>query len=257
MTRTVRAVMALLLASLVVASVPAVAGAATYSRAQKTERANVIYGKSLAAFIRLKGGKHTGIDTSFYWKDDGCTTPDIPGTGTYNKKFLQACQRHDFGYRNFGNGYAAGRALTSTDAKKRAIDNRFLEDMKGKCGDSSSCKAAANAYYKLMSASGKSQTAFYKGECHENRLCLFDDDGFKDRRIALTSSENNMKDVSFGDKTSSVKNETKVAWVLYDDDNYDDRSICVRPGTSVSNLDTKSFGDKTSSAKRLSSASCP
>jgi len=61
----------------------------------------------------------------------------------------------------------------------------------------------------------------------------------------------------FGDKTSSVKNRQSVSWVIYDDHDYTDRSVCIRPGVRVPQLPDYDFNDKTSSAKRLSGTSCP
>lgn len=82
---------------------------------------------------------------------------------------------------------------------------------------------------------------------------------YADRRVALASSENDLKDVSFGDKTSSVMNRTSVAWVVYDDHDYRDRRFCLPPGVSVRDFgaDAYKFNDKASSARRMSSAACP
>jgi len=53
------------------------------------------------------------------WSSDGCSySPDDP----FGFDFLQSCQRHDFGYRNYK---AQGRF---DDAGKSRIDNNFKSD---------------------------------------------------------------------------------------------------------------------------------
>lgn len=250
-----RALVAISLTALVMAGPAPASQAKGYSRTAKTDRANQVLALSLAKFTRLRKSSHTGIDGTLEWSADGCSAPKA--FAGYSMLFEKSCNRHDFGYRNFGNGWAKGLALTSTPAKKDAIDKRFLGDMRRQCNANSNCLTAAQAYYGAVRKAGQAQTAFYKGECHPGKFCLFDDNGYRDRRIALTASENNMKDVSFGDKTSAVKNRSKVAWLLYDDHDYSDRHLCVRPGASLTNLDDYNFGDKTSSAKRLTGTTCP
>ena len=250
-----RALVAATLAALVLAGPLPASQAQGYSRTAKTDRANQIASLSLAKFTQLRGQSHTGVDSVLEWSADGCSAPFF--AAAWREFFRRSCNRHDFGYRNFGNGWSKGLALTSTDAKKYAVDQKFLSDMRGQCNGSSDCLTAAQAFYAGVRKSGLAQTAFYKGECHPGKFCLFDDTGYEDRRIALTASENNMNDINFGDKTSSVKNRSSVAWILYDDHDYSDTKVCVKPGASISNLADRGFGDKTSSAKRLSRTTCP
>ena len=62
----------------------------------------------------------------------------------------------------------------------------------------------------------------------------------------------------YSDKISSIRNLDSVAWVLFDDKNYQDRRYCIRPGESVPDLGAPmwKFNDKTSSVLRLTTASC-
>ena len=144
---------------------------------------------------------------------------------------------------------------------KRRIDSQLYTDMLGQCGHYSGshgdCRHAARIFYEAVSHFGAAQTAFYAGECPKNRFCLFDDHGYEDRRIALRSAVTDMNDISFGDKASSVKNRQSVWWLIYDDHDFHDRALCIKPGVTIPDLNSYGFGDKTSSAKPLTAARCP
>ncbi len=234
-----------------------------FTRPQRKARVDALMTGPLGRFTKVKNRAKSGIDTTFNWVDDGCSAPWWTGTIYYSTLFDKACNRHDFGYRNLGWGYYTSKklALSSTPGTKDAIDKVFLADMRNICvnraNGAASCFAAAQGFYGAVRKTGKAHTSFYKSECQPNLLCLFDDKGYKDRRVALTASENNMKDVSFGDKTSSVKNNTGVAWRLYEDSDYRGRILCVPRNGLSSNLNDYGFGDKTSSARRYSTAGCP
>lgn len=60
----------------------------------------------------------------FNWSDDGCSfiRYAAPGDAAF---FHDACLRHDFGYRNYGNGLR----LQRDDGTKQQIDNKLLDDM--------------------------------------------------------------------------------------------------------------------------------
>lgn len=210
---------------------------------------------SLPDFLRTKAKKP--YDAVLDWGDDKCSAPFMKSG--LDAMFGDACKRHDFGYRNFGKGPTFG----DNAATKKRIDDKLLWDMNWICttrfAGSDSCRAIAAGVYTVLRTQGKSETAFYAGACSSGRFCLFDDAGYEDRRISLSSSENNMNDINFGDKTTSVQNKTSVSWVVYDDDNYRDRAFCIKPGVSVRDFGSSAykFSDKTSSAKKLSSAACP
>lgn len=235
------------------------------TRAQLTARADrLAFDVPLKKFMKVYRSPKKGVDKSFNWRDyDGCSLPRLikPVAARWDKEFRRACMRHDFGYRNFGNGLALG----SDQTHKSAIDVKFRSDMRAICPekaagrDLATCYAAAEAFYTGVSRFGKAQTAFFKNECTKARLCLFDDKSYEDRRITLSKSEDNMNDVDFGDKTSSVINRTGAAWVLYDDSGYGDRRFCIPPGVSVRDfgVDAYKFNDKVSSAKRMPDAKCP
>lgn len=228
----------------------------TYTRAQLTSRATTLqFSTSLAKFISIRA-KHSGIDTRFTWATNGCSASWKGMSAPYSSFFYRSCVRHDFGYRNFGHGLALG----ANDATKLKIDQRLLSDMYGQCsaaGRGSACRGVAYTYYKAIRVAGSvSNTDYYAGQCQAGLLCAFDDAGYKDRRAALTKSVSDFNTINFGDKTSSVKNASKVAWVLYDDHGYSDTHYCIKPGHAASNLGSYGFNDKTSSAKRLSTSSC-
>ena len=242
---------------------PTSAARIAYTRTQRKARVDKLMTGSLGRFQRVKNRARSGIDTTFNWSDDGCSAPWWTGTAYYSAVFNRACERHDFGYRNLGWGYYTSKnlALSSTPGTKDAIDKVFLADMRALCANrgsgTASCLSVAQGFYGAVRKTGKAHTSFYKSECQPGFLCLFDDKGYQDRRVRLSASENNMKDVSFGDKTSSVKNTSGVAWRLYDDADYRDRSLCVPRNGYASNLNDYNFGDKTSSARRYSTAGCP
>lgn len=229
---------------------------AAYTRSQRLTRVDSLMRGSLATFLKAKAASKSGIDATFNWGDDGCSAP--AGGGGYNSVFLNACKRHDFGYRNLGWGYYTSKnlALASTPGAKDAVDKIFLADMRARCGSSSQCLTAAAAYYAAIRKAGAAQTAFYKGECQPGYLCLFDDAGYQDRRVRLTASVSNLNSVSFGDKTSSVKNTSSVSWTLFDDDGYRDTAKCFSSGSSNSNVGGLGFNDKASAARRNSGSSC-
>jgi hypothetical protein len=64
-------------------------------------------------------------DPRLDYSDDGCSAP-IVGSSGRSFDFTQACERHDFGYRN-------SKRLGFFPEAKAAIDRRFLEDMLDHC----------------------------------------------------------------------------------------------------------------------------
>jgi hypothetical protein len=75
-------------------------------------------------FIRMK---QTNRERPFDWSDDGCSHTPFDQARLFN----QACQQHDFGYRNFGRGLQLGR----TESTRAYIDHRFLVEMDRICQD--------------------------------------------------------------------------------------------------------------------------
>lgn len=74
--------------------------------------------------------------------DDGCS--NVPDSGPYFD-FKDACERHDFGYRNY-------KELGLFDEEKDSVDDQFLQDMKDHCATrgllaKGPCYAQAEAYH--------------------------------------------------------------------------------------------------------------
>ena len=99
-------------------------------------------------------------------------------------------------------------------------------------------------------------------DCPSNSLCLWDDTSYTDTRKDTTVSDSHMHlppyIIGFNDKASSVRNNTQYAWVLFDDDTYEDRRYCLKPGLRIYHLglDQWKFNDKVSSVLKLSTGSC-
>jgi hypothetical protein len=256
--RPLVAVAATALVGLALPSAGASAESAPPTRAELLTRANhLMFDITLNHFVTIKTSPKSAMDSRFDWNDNGCSAPDI--VQGWSDFFDRSCQRHDFGYRNFGHGLALGSPADKA-AQKAAVDSQLLADMRQQCSDAGGpdgCGTAANTFYYAVTHFGEAQTAFFNRECPDNWFCLFDDTSFEDRRIALKQSENDMNDIDFGDKTSSTKNNTDDAWILYDDHDYTDTAHCVPAHSWVSDWSGAGFNDKTSSVKRLSTANCP
>jgi hypothetical protein len=85
----------------------------------------------------------------FNWTTDYCSSsPDNP----FGFPFSKACQRHDFGYRNY-------KEIGTFSANKSRIDSAFYEDLKRVCNRYSgatktSCNSTAWTYYQAVRAFG-------------------------------------------------------------------------------------------------------
>ncbi|PHH59062.1 hypothetical protein CDD81_3827 [Ophiocordyceps australis] len=76
-------------------------------------------------------------------------SPDNP----FGFPFEEACQRHDFGYRN----YKAEQRFTKENRKK--IDSNFLKDLQNQCSTTKVvkvCRALGKVYYWAVRAFGGS-----------------------------------------------------------------------------------------------------
>ncbi|KAK4068678.1 hypothetical protein Purlil1_13733 [Purpureocillium lilacinum] len=97
-----------------------------------------LFDSSLSDFMdRSRAQDPSSLD----WTNDGCSNaPDAP----FGFRFLDACIRHDFGYRNYK---AQGRFTESARAK---IDNKFRKDLRDQCSSSGLrllCVFKADTYY--------------------------------------------------------------------------------------------------------------
>jgi len=83
----------------------------------------LMFSDSISTFMAAKKAEKP---TCFNWNDDGCScSPDDLG----EHDFLDACKRHDFGYRNAKN---MGRFDATL---KERIDNNFKDDLYDVCNE--------------------------------------------------------------------------------------------------------------------------
>ncbi|MFO0648766.1 MAG: phospholipase A2 [Polyangiales bacterium] len=93
----------------------------------------------------------------FDWSADGCSFGEI--SGPFRESFNRACNRHDFGYRNYG---GTGLALDRTEGRRTRIDDRLHEDLNAICRSEhrglleTPCMAAAQAVYAGARSMGQS-----------------------------------------------------------------------------------------------------
>ena len=81
------------------------------------------------------------------WASDGCShAPQKP----LGHDFTHACQRHDFGYRNYKKQHRF------TEKNRLKIDNKFRSDMYTVCGRNLQCRAVADVYYLAVREFGNS-----------------------------------------------------------------------------------------------------
>jgi hypothetical protein len=91
------------------------------------------------------------------WSADGCSFGEI--SGPFRDSFNRACNRHDFGYRNYG---GQGLALDRTEGRRTRIDDRLRDDLNGLCRNEhrgiteTPCLAAAQAVYAAARSMGRS-----------------------------------------------------------------------------------------------------
>ncbi|WP_259407649.1 phospholipase [Streptomyces akebiae] len=72
--------------------------------------------------------KHPKV-APFNWSNDGCSGPQ-----EIKNLFTEACNQHDFGYRNYGAQHG-GLRLSPTRQTKDWIDTRFWHEMRQTCFD--------------------------------------------------------------------------------------------------------------------------
>lgn len=86
------------------------------------------------------------------------------------------------------------------------------------------------------------------GYCNR-AVCFWDDKNYEDTTTQTSAAWSNFGSVGFHDKASSVVNATGQHWRIYEDSNYEGKSVCLPPGKRISNLGDYSFNDKASSAR--------
>jgi len=88
-----------------------------------------------------------------------------------------------------------------------------------------------------------------------NRICLWEDDGFRGIWGAWDRGVPTLGD--FRNEASSVWNRSPVAWTLNFDEHGSRATVCVKSGAFSSNLRDFNFTDKTRSITRLPNNNCP
>ena len=105
----------------------------------------------LATFIEISQSSHR--DGRLDWSSDGCSAPVVGSTGrTFD--FTAACQRHDFGYRNFK---TLDKGKWWTSSMRHRIDRVFQQDMLRDCERRAKstrkiCQTWAKAFFRAVRA---------------------------------------------------------------------------------------------------------
>ncbi|GAA2661979.1 MULTISPECIES: phospholipase [Actinosynnema] len=140
-TNRTHAVLIPLLAVLALLLGPVTATAQADPRARTDD---YLFSRSLADFTALRSAARPG--DGLVWDSDGCTlAPEHP----LGYDFQPACERHDFGYRNY-----SGQGRFTEDARRR-LDELFHADLLGRCSGKWACRRIADGYYFAVRQFGK------------------------------------------------------------------------------------------------------
>ena len=104
---------------------------------------------SLDEFVAMK--RAADRDPRMDFSDDGCSAPVLGSEGPWFH-FREACERHDFGYRN-------AKRLGVFDTYKERIDLLFADDMLAACQEEAwwqrrPCRWMAGVYFGAVSIAG-------------------------------------------------------------------------------------------------------
>jgi hypothetical protein len=128
-----------------------------------------VYGGNWAHYKALY--PNNGIN----WNHNGCSVPKkllelhsgwIPigkGLGYYSNLFEKSCNRHDFGYRNYGSSTKGGLKLDPTESRRDSIDTQLHKNMDYQCDRIFSRKWAEAAQ---RGACHKASDVFYWAVSH-------------------------------------------------------------------------------------------
>ncbi|MDO9497104.1 MAG: phospholipase A2 [Nocardioides sp.] len=212
-----------------VTATAAAAPAAAYARAQIRARANdLMFDMTLAQFMKVKNRAKSGVDTEFNWSDDGCSGPPNP----FSDNFRRSCLRHDFGFRNYGNGLQ----LRPHEKMRLKINRVFRADMNNQCsnqGNPTGCARAVSSYFHFVNDLNNGAAAFYDDTCDVGYLCLYDDDDRVGWRVQLGSRSDDFHEFAGGDVNDNVKsvwNRDSRAWRVFQNPGYGGNSECVSAG---------------------------
>lgn len=148
---------------------------AELSAAADSVVAEQVYGSN----YRIAKEKYPNPDNKpigIIWKNNGCSVPkkiieakfrNVPvgkAVGYYAKLFVKSCDRHDFGYRNYGSK-TNGLKLDPTGARRAQIDNTLHSNMDYQCKKifpgggfeaikRGTCYKASDLFYKAVSMFG-------------------------------------------------------------------------------------------------------
>ncbi|KAF1994716.1 secretory phospholipase A2 [Amniculicola lignicola CBS 123094] len=114
---------------------------------------NLIFKTSMPDFIKAREAKNP---SELNWDADGCShSPEEP----FGFNFKDACNRHDFGYRN------TEKQGRRNEELREKLDDQFLKDMtewcksgaKGWFGDANACEDTAKVYFEFVREFGKKE----------------------------------------------------------------------------------------------------
>lgn len=246
MKRTLVAVAATLacLTAVLLAPPPAMA----YTDAELRDRADqLMFQYTLSQFMHVKNTAKSGIDTAFNWTDDGCSGPPNP----FSDNFRRSCERHDFAFRNYGNGLQ----LKPSEEMRLRINNQFRDDMNQQCdnqGNPSGCGSAVTTYYHFVNDLNNGAAAFYDPTCDAGYFCLYDDDDRGGWRVQLASRSSDFHHFADGDLNDNVKsvwNREGQAWRVYQNPDYTGNSSCISAGEVEDFGSFDGLNDELSSAR--------
>ncbi|XVV02102.1 phospholipase [Actinosynnema sp. CA-248983] len=104
-----------------------------------------LFTRTLSQFSSIRS--QTPYADQLDWSSDGCSwSPDNP----FGFKFLPACHRHDFGYRNYK------RQARFNETTRLRIDDKFKADLYHQCAGNWACNRTADLYYQAVREFGAS-----------------------------------------------------------------------------------------------------
>ena len=166
----------------VIASSGSASAAAPKTRAQLAKAASAVEYEKVGGSLYGKYKKAAGYKTQLNWIKDGCSVPTkalvIAGLVSpvtlaamlkYEHTFVHSCDRHDFGYRNYGKNTSTPGPhlkLNPTQARKNSIDAKFYSNMQLTCAGENFlirpvCKVAAKGFYLAVSKTSQGHKAFF------------------------------------------------------------------------------------------------
>jgi hypothetical protein len=90
--------------------------------AQLARLRSLAFDQSIDSFMTWwRQEERSGVDLDFDWESDGCSAG--PLAGRVDDRLEEACLRHDFAYRNFGNLF-----YDPTDSVRKRADEQLAED---------------------------------------------------------------------------------------------------------------------------------